>query len=115
MPDQETPVSFDLFYLTSEGMEAHLQLKAATVEDVLSQAETAQTKVREAGGVARPRRQTPAGGGNPETPSSNDPPKCGKCAKAMTFREGTSKSGKDYKGYFCPDRDCEGEPVWING
>ncbi len=63
MPDQENstvspsnlPVSWDLFYLTKEGMEAHLQLKAATVEDVLSQAETALTKVQEAGGVARPR------------------------------------------------------------
>ena len=33
VPDQETPVSWDLFYLTKEGMEAHLQLKDATVEE----------------------------------------------------------------------------------
>ena len=110
MPDQENPVSFDLFYLTKEGMEAHLQLKAATVEDVLSQAETALTKVQEAGGVARPRR-----GGNADAPAKDDAPKCGTCGKVMTYREGTSKSGKDYKGYFCPDRDCEGDPVWVNG
>jgi hypothetical protein len=109
VPDQENPVSWDLFYLTKEGMEAHLQLKGATVEEVLSQAGTALGKVQKAGGVARPRR-----GGNAETSAPDDPPKCGTCGKVMTFREGTSKNGRDYKGYFCPDRDCEGEPVWVN-
>ena len=81
----------------------------ATVEEVLSQAGTALAKVQKAGGVARPRR-----GGTAETSSPDDPPKCGTCGKVMTFREGTSKNGRDYKGYFCPDRDCEGEPVWVN-
>ena len=109
MPDQENPVSWDLFYLTKDGMEAHLQLKGATIEDVLSQSESALGKVQEAGGVARPRR-----GATADASAGNGPTKCGECGKAMTYREGTSKSGKDYKGYFCPDRDCEGDPVWVN-
>ena len=114
MPDQEQPVSWDLFYLSRDGMESHLQLKGATVKDVLSEADSAIATVKKAGGVARPRRQTPAGGSNGSTPPEGDPPKCGACDSSMTFREGISRNGKDYKGYFCPDRDCEGEPVWVN-
>ncbi len=72
MPDQENPVSWDLFYLTKEGMEAHLQLKAASVEDTLSQAGAALTKVQEASGVARPRR---GGSAAVRVPS----PKAGPC------------------------------------
>jgi hypothetical protein len=36
--------------------------------------------------------------------------KCVKCGDVMTFREGVSKTGKAYKGYFCK---C-GEKKWIN-
>lgn len=114
MPDSEHPVSWDLFYLTREGMEAHLQLRAATVEEVLSQAEAALEKVQGAGGMARPRRQPPAEVGSTEPPSSEGPPRCGQCGREMTYREGTSRAGKPYRGYFCPDRDCEGDPVWVN-
>jgi len=113
MADQDNPVSWDLFYLTKEGMEAHLQLKGATVQDVLSQAEDTLDKVRAAGGVARPPRGNR--GPSADAPASDDPPKCRECGSTMAYREGTSKAGKDYKGYFCPDRDCSGEPVWVNG
>lgn len=112
MSEQDNPVSWDLFYLTKEGMEAHLQLKGATVEEVFSQAETALSKVQKAGGTARPKRRSPNG---TVEPAGEADPKCAACGKEMTYREGTSKSGKDYKGYFCPDRDCKGEPVWVNG
>ena len=112
MPDQNRPISWDLFYLTKEGMEAHLQLRGTTVEDTLSDSVKAVSAVRSAGGVARP-----LNGSKPmtEESSTDGPPLCGKCGSEMTFREGTSKNGKDYKGYFCPDRDCSGEPVWVNG
>lgn len=38
---------------------------------------------------------------------------CTSCGALMKYREGTSKKGNAYKGYFCPDRECGGEPVWI--
>ncbi len=111
MTDQDNPVSWDLFYLTKEGMEAHLQLKGATVTDVLSEAEAARAKVQEAGGVARPRNgRIPAVNGA----TLDAAPTCAACGKTLAFREGTSKAGKEYKGYFCPNRDCKGEPVWVN-
>lgn len=111
MPDPNNPVSWDLFYLTEEGIEAHLQLRGATVDDVLSQAEHALEKVRSAGGVARPGG---ARGEQPEEPVQESPPTCRECGSTMTYREGTSRAGKPYKGYFCPDGDCKGEPVWVN-
>ena len=111
MPEQDSPVSFDLFYLTKHGMEAHLQLKGATVDEVLKQADLAATKVQKAGGGARPRASR---NGQSETSSDNGTHTCGHCGKPMAYREGTSKSGKEYKGFFCPDRECEGEPVWVN-
>jgi hypothetical protein len=112
MPEQDTsPVSFDLFYLTKGGMEAHLQLKGATVDEVLRQADSAATKVTKAGGTARPRASR---GGHSETSGDNGTHNCASCGQPMAYREGTSKSGKDYKGFFCPDRECEGEPVWVN-
>ena len=111
MADQEYIASWDLFYLTKEGMEAHLQLKGATVTEVLSDAAAAMTEVQEAGGIARPPRRR---NGSAEPAPQTDGPECPECKKEMTYREGTSKSGRDYKGYFCPDRDCIGEPIWVN-
>jgi hypothetical protein len=111
MADNNNPVSWDLFYLTKEGMEAHLQLKGATVEDVLEKAKDALNAVCSAGGKPRPSESCPT---TPEEPSSNAPPNCPECHQTMVYREGTSKAGKPYKGYFCPDRDCKGEPVWVN-
>ena len=111
MADQNNPVSWDLFYLTKDGMEAHLQLKGPTVEDVLDKAKGAMKTVRSAGGRPRP---TEGCSPTPEEPSPDAPPDCSECGQTMVYREGTSKAGKAYKGYFCPDRDCEGEPVWVN-
>lgn len=36
---------------------------------------------------------------------------CPKCGSEMVFKSGVSKSGKSYKGYFCPNRDSD--PIFI--
>ena len=40
--------------------------------------------------------------------------KCDVCENMLEQKEGVSKAGKPYKGWFCPDRDCKGKPVWEN-
>ncbi len=38
---------------------------------------------------------------------------CPQCGSEMKFREGTSKAGKPYKGYFCTNRTLNKETnVW---
>jgi len=34
----------------------------------------------------------------------------------MTYKEGTSKAGKDYKGWFCPNdtKEDKHNPVWVD-
>ena len=34
-------------------------------------------------------------------------PSCAKCSQAAQWREGTSKAGTPYAGYFCLNNDCE--------
>jgi len=36
---------------------------------------------------------------------------CPTCGKLMTYKEGISKSGKPWKGYFCPERAHD--PIWV--
>jgi hypothetical protein len=36
---------------------------------------------------------------------------CGTCGEKMDFRSGTSKTGKPWKGWFCP-KDKTHEPIW---
>ncbi len=36
---------------------------------------------------------------------------CGACGKEMTPKQGTSKAGKAWKGWFCENRDHE--PQWV--
>ena len=40
--------------------------------------------------------------------------KCEVCGKKLKYREGEGRNRKPYKGYFCPDRDCGGKPVWVD-
>ena len=37
---------------------------------------------------------------------------CQSCGTAMNYREGTSKAGKPYRGFFCPT-DKTHEVIWI--
>lgn len=37
---------------------------------------------------------------------------CAVCGASMNFKEGTSKAGKAYKGYFCPT-DKTHSPIWM--
>ncbi len=43
-------------------------------------------------------------------PSASQPHSCAHGPR--TFREGTNKSGKDYKGYFCAEDQCS--PEWVS-
>lgn len=38
---------------------------------------------------------------------------CPTCGAPMAYREGTSKAGKAYAGYFCSDRSCAQKPIWL--
>jgi hypothetical protein len=106
----------DVFWRTKEGFEMHLQLNGASTVEVLDEAHEAVGKIIKAGGEARP--SNGAGDGNAldtaTVPTKAHPPNCKVCGEKMKFREGESKNGKPYKGFFCQDRDCEGKPVWID-
>ena len=106
----------DVFWRTKEGFEMHLQLNGASPGDVLDEAHGAVKTIIKAGGEARPSNGEghANGNGNGTTPTKTAPPKCTVCSKKMEFREGTNRSGKPYKGFFCQDRECEGKPVWID-
>lgn len=43
------------------------------------------------------------------------PPKrqCPNCGGGMTYREGQTRDGRDYRAYFC-DAKCGAKPIWIN-
>jgi len=104
----------DVFWRTKEGFEMHLQLNGASTVEVLDEAHEAVGKIIKAGGEARPSNASDSGSGRETTPSKSNPPNCKVCGEKMKFREGESKNGKPYKGFFCQDRDCEGKPVWID-
>ena len=58
-----------------------------------------------------PAQSAPARGKAP-TQSSTDEHVCPEHGE-MEFKEGVSKAGKPWKGWFCPERDCDTKPVWI--
>ena len=45
---------------------------------------------------------------------ANEARECPTCGGPMPFKQGTSKAGKAYAGYFCADRNCPQEPVWAD-
>ena len=104
----------DVFWRTKEGFEMHLQLSGASTAEVLDEAHAAVRTIIKAGGEARPSNGDGSSSSNDSTTSKSNPPKCKVCGQKMKFREGESKNGKPYKGFFCQDRDCEGKPVWID-
>ena len=111
MSPGEGNASVDVFWRSKEGFEMHLQLSGTSSVGVLDEAQEAVEKITETGGEPRPARSRD--GGN-RAPAKEDPPNCSVCGKTMRYREGESRSGKPYKGFFCPDRDCEGKPVWLD-
>jgi hypothetical protein len=105
----------DVFWRTKEGFEMHLQLSGASPAEVLDEAHAAVATIIKAGGEARPSTGDVNGtNGSGAKPTKTNPPNCGTCGKKMKFREGESKNGKPYKGFFCQDRECAGKPVWID-
>lgn len=91
----EGKASVDVIWRSKEGLEMHLQLK----------------RIIENGGEARPYQNS---NGGEQVYTKENPPRCSVCGKKMTCREGEGRNGKPYKGFFCPDRDCEGKPVWLD-
>ena len=112
MSPGERRASVDVFWRSREGFEMHLQLGGASSEVVLEEAQEAVDQIVKAGGEARPMDD---GNRKEEGPTKANPPKCSVCGRKMTYREGESRAGKPYKGFFCPETDCEGKPVWLNG
>lgn len=51
---------------------------------------------------------TPAGSPTPVNPKRV----CVACGSEMDYKEGTSKAGNAYKGFFCKAK-CGSDPVWI--
>lgn len=47
---------------------------------------------------------------DPETGERRDCPTCG---KAMQLRSGTTKIGRPWTAWMCPDRACEQKPLWL--
>jgi hypothetical protein len=105
----EANASVDVFWRSKDGYEMHLQLSGTSTDSVLDDANSAITKIKKAGGAPRPTRN-----GTTSDATSKEAPSCTVCSKKMTYREGESRNGKPYKGFFCPDRDCEGKPVWVD-
>jgi len=109
MTGESPGASVDVFWRSGDGYEMHLQLAGTSSETVLDDAHTAIERIKKAGGAPRHGRN---GASAEETPSASL--NCDVCGKKLKFREGESRAGKPYKGYFCPDRDCEGKPVWVD-
>ena len=110
MATGEGNASVDVFWRSKDGYEMHLQLGGTSSETVLDEAQEAIERITKAGGTPRPHRN----GASDTAPATTDTPKCSVCSKKMKYREGEGRNGKPYKGFFCPDRDCEGKPVWVD-
>lgn len=110
MATGEGNASVDVFWRSKDGYEMHLQLTGTSPDTVLEDADSAVERIKKAGGEPRPHRN----GGPDAATTGASSPKCEVCGKKMKFREGEGRNGKPYKGYFCPDRDCEGKPVWVD-
>lgn len=110
-PDEGNTGSVDVFWRSKDGFEMHLQLNGTSSEEILDEAHGAIERIKKAGGEPRLHRNRNS---EDDESSKGSPPKCAVCGKKMKYREGESRNGKPYKGYFCPDRDCEGKPVWID-
>jgi hypothetical protein len=106
----EANASVDVFWRSKDGYEMHLQLGGTSSETILDEAQEAITKITKAGGTPRPHRN----GASDAAPTTGETPNCSVCSKKMKYREGEGRNGKPYKGFFCPDRDCEGKPVWVD-
>ena len=111
METGESGASVDVFWRSGDGYEMHLQLGGTSSETVLDDAHAAIERIKSAGGEPRYHRDRNGAATNETTATS---PKCEVCGKKLKYREGESRGGKPYKGYFCPDRDCEGKPVWVD-
>lgn len=94
------------FFYTIKGFEAHTKLIVPGTPTVETY-ETAIERIQKAGGI--PRDGLP--GKAAEAPTDTEFT-CEECGGPMTYRKGTSKAGKPYKGWFCSKRDCKGKPVW---
>ena len=69
-PDGTTfAASWDVFYQDAQGLECHLQLKAASADVVLNQAKSASMAITEAGG--KPSRRMAGGSHNADSPKEN--------------------------------------------
>lgn len=50
----------------------------------------------------------------PDEPQETGEGECPTCGNAMVYKEGTSKAGKAWAGYFCSDRNCKQTPMWVS-
>lgn len=91
------PVGNQVTYMTGEKRLNDLIGKYGTVTNYLKKAGFDQIRVD----GAKPAETAV------EPTTQGDTHHCRACGKEMTFKQGTSKAGKDWKGWFCQEKDHE--------
>lgn len=108
-----SPDGYQVEYLTSG------QKKNPTLKDLLEGHEMRIQKIESYGWKVQTTTPTPTGPLESTTQSQGVIPDmaaqvkhCQSCGAAMDYREGVSKAGKAYKGFFCPT-DKSHEVIWV--
>lgn len=84
--------------------------KDPTFKELFENEVTRVMKLEQAGCKIETTNTLPA----PVAPQATTPSQdrfCTTCGNKLTYKEGTSKAGKPYKGYFCSERGHE--PQWV--
>ena len=113
MPENEARNKASIYAQLPSGIDVTIELSADDRVFLETQVDTIVNNLR-----LTPRGAVGFGGGvkTDAEPAKPDPaaPQCN-CGKPMEYKEGRSKAGNDYKGWFCtkPGREkCP--PIWIN-
>jgi len=104
-----TPLGYSAEIWTDGGLKG----EGATYENLFANEEMRIQEIEMAGcKIQKASNLPPTPKEAPEvTTSGQEKHFCGTCGKEMTYKEGISKAGKPYKGWFCLER--EHEPIWL--
>ena len=100
-------------FIEKEGFSGHIKItgvpfpKAVTRLDALIKA-----LVEHEYEAGRRPGNGPPGEAVPQAKGAPAGPPCNDCGEPMELRQGVSKAGKPWKGYFCP-ADKTHKPVWV--
>ena len=113
MTEEKATITADVdFFYQMKGYEGHTQLHIPGTPTIETY-EAAIERIEKAGGLPR---DAVMPGKAAEAPKDDDGDvrvfNCEACGGPMTYRKGTSKAGKPYKGWFCNKRNCKGTTIW---